>query len=277
MALLHLHDTRRERLYRAVAFFFYNYIRINVTWIYLSPHFDDAVYSCGGLIWRQAHAAQRVEIWTVCAGEIPPGSLTPFAQELHARWSAGPGPVAARSAEDEAACRILGVRHRHFSLPDCIYRRLPDPAGGPGAPVITRNDDLWLPFSPGEAPLVEQIATWIRQGLPSGGWTYLVSPLTVGGHVDHRLVRAACEALGLPLCYYADYPYSAKESFSVDRWLTHGRPGYSRRISPAALAAWQQAAAAYASQLSSFWGDVDEMHRAIADYSLQPAGHSLWR
>ena len=49
-------------------------------WIYLSPHFDDAVLSCGWLIWQQAQAGQRVEIWTVCAGEIPPGPLTPFAQ-----------------------------------------------------------------------------------------------------------------------------------------------------------------------------------------------------
>jgi len=243
-----------------------------MTWIYLSPHFDDAVYSCGGLIWQQAHAALRaqpVEIWTVCAGEIPPGPLSPFAQELHARWGTGMQSVAARRAEDEAACRILGAYPRYFTLPDCIYRRLPPQAPGePGAPVITRNDDLWLPFSAGEAPLVEQIAGWIRQGLPKRGRVHLVCPLTVGGHVDHRLVRAACEVLGLPLWYYADYPYSAKESFTAYRWLANGRRGYARRISPPALAAWQEGAAAYTSQLSSFWKDDEEMRAALAAYGI---------
>jgi LmbE family N-acetylglucosaminyl deacetylase len=31
-------------------------------WIYLSPHFDDAVLSCGGLIFDQAQAGTPVEI-----------------------------------------------------------------------------------------------------------------------------------------------------------------------------------------------------------------------
>jgi len=38
-------------------------------WIYISPHFDDAVLSCGGLIWEQTHKGITVEIWTVCAGD----------------------------------------------------------------------------------------------------------------------------------------------------------------------------------------------------------------
>ena len=28
----------------------------HMRWIYLSPHFDDAVLSCGGLIWEQTHS-----------------------------------------------------------------------------------------------------------------------------------------------------------------------------------------------------------------------------
>jgi len=37
-------------------------------WIYLSPHFDDAVLSCGGLIFDQTCGGTAVEIWTVFAG-----------------------------------------------------------------------------------------------------------------------------------------------------------------------------------------------------------------
>ena len=72
-----------------------------MAWIYLSPHFDDAVLSCGGLIWEQVRRGERVEIWTVCAGAIPPGPLSPFAAELHARWGTGMASVEARRAEAE--------------------------------------------------------------------------------------------------------------------------------------------------------------------------------
>jgi len=259
-----------------------------MTWIYLSPHFDDAVYSCGGLIAMQAQSGQRVEIWTVCAGDVPPGPLTPFAEELHARWSAGREAVAVRRAEDEAACRILGAHPRHFTLPDCIYRRLPD-----GSPLIHANDDLWQPVSAGEAVLVEQVASWLVEtqdiasrfagaetqhiaSLRRPGRPRLVCPLTVGGHVDHRLARAAAESLGLRLWYYADYPYS-KNAFEVERYLPGGRRGYARRILPVALGLWQFATAAYSTQLSSFWRDEADMRCAITEYAETPAGHSLWR
>ena len=248
-------------------------------WIYLSPHFDDAVLSCGGLIWQQAQAGQRVEVWTVCAGEIPPGPLTPYAQELHARWGTGLLSVAARRAEDQAACRAVGAASRGFTLPDCIYRRLPDS----GEPVVTRENDLWQPVHPGEAGLVEQVRVWIAHGLAQGSGTllpknvHLVSPLAVGGHVDHRLVRAAAEALGLPLWYYADYPYAAKTGFERRPWLGSGYRVHAVPLSPAALAAWQAGVAAYASQISSFWPGLEDMRRALESYARTPPGHSLWK
>jgi len=40
-------------------------------WIYLSPHLDDAVLSCGGIIWQQVQSGHQVEIWTICAADPP--------------------------------------------------------------------------------------------------------------------------------------------------------------------------------------------------------------
>ena len=247
-------------------------------WIYLSPHFDDAILSCGGLIWQQAQAGQRVEVWTLCAGEVPAGPLTPFAQELHARWGTGAGSVARRRGEDEAACRAVGAGWRRFTLPDCVYRRLPG-----GEPLVRGEDDLWQPIHPAEAARVEEIRDWIAGEVGGGSrpglspQAHLVAPLTIGGHVDHRLVRAAAEALGVRLWYYADYPYSSKEPFEPRRWLGDGYRVHSRRPAPAALAAWQAGVAAYASQTSSFWKDEDEMRGAIEAYARRPEGHSLFR
>ncbi len=248
-------------------------------WIYLSPHFDDAILSCGGLIWQQARSRGRVEVWTVCAGEPPPGPLTPFAQELHARWGSGPSPVAVRRGEDEIACQAVGAARRCFTLPDCIYRRLPDS----GEPVVTQDDDLWRPLNPGEYSLVREVREWIRQELDDvvdadpGSKIYLVSPMTVGSHMDHRLVRRAAEELGVPLWYYADFPYSVRTAFDPHHWLGGRCRPHARRLTPAAVVAWQAGVWAYTSQISTFWGSSEEMRLAIASYAQTPPGHSLWK
>ena len=59
-------------------------------WIFLSPHYDDAALSCGGIIWEAVRRGAQVSIWTVCAATPPTGQLSPFAEELHARWETGP-------------------------------------------------------------------------------------------------------------------------------------------------------------------------------------------
>lgn len=243
-------------------------------WIYLSPHLDDAVLSAGGLIWEQVAAGDSVEIWTLCAGDPPP-PYPPFAQELHLRWGVdGAQASAMRRAEDQAACHVLGAAFRHSPLPDCIYRRLP----GSDRPVIVQRDDLFAPFPEQENALVDDIAAWVQTGLPAGA--RLVAPLALGGHIDHRLVRAAAERLGRDLWYYPDYPYVISDPLNhadLRDQLQNCRIALVEGISAAGVAAWQSAVAAYASQISTFWGSLDEMRARIAAYHQEGGGAILWQ
>jgi LmbE family N-acetylglucosaminyl deacetylase len=75
-------------------------------WIYLSPHLDDVVLSCGGLVWEQARQGERVEIWTICAGDPPPIPLSSFAASLHERWQTN-NKRQSSAAEDKLACQRL--------------------------------------------------------------------------------------------------------------------------------------------------------------------------
>ena len=244
-------------------------------WIYLSPHLDDVVLSVGGLVWEQTSAGETVEIWTVCAGDPPPPPYTPFAQELHSRWGTdGAQTSVVRRAEDQAACRVLGAGVRHSPIPDCIYRRIPPS----GEAVIRERDDLFRAYSPDEKYLVAEIAAWIRKSLPDGA--RLVSPLTLGGHVDHRLVRDAAESLAVPLWFYADYPYAIDDPLDhrdLRGQVAGYQPAFVQGISPQALAAWQAAVAAYASQISTFWGSLEEMRGRIAAYHQEGGGAVLWQ
>ncbi len=235
-------------------------------WIYLSPHTDDAVLSCGGIIYEQVRAGETVEVWTFFTADPPPGPLlSPFAKELHERWGGGMDAYAIRRAEDMEACARLGAAPRHFDLPECIYRRLPG-----GQPVIHARDDLFRPYHPGEQPLVETIAGILRREAPAA--VRLVVPLTAGGHVDHRIVRAAAEAAAagsdLSLWFYVDYPYGVQEEhdFRLSDWVGPGWLVYDQEVTGQGLEAWQSAVGAYQSQISSFWGNEGQMRKEIAAY-----------
>lgn len=238
-------------------------------WVFLSPHLDDAVLSCGGMIWQQVQAGSTVEIWTLCAGDPPAGPRPPFALSLEERWQTGSESAAKRRAEDRAACELLGARAVHFDLPDCIYRRLPD-----GSPLVKDEDDLWQPLPPGEQALVERLAGQIAAQLPRR--CRLAAPLALGDHVDHRLARAAALHLRRAVHFYADYPYSAR--FKIHRACIE--PGWRRErlaLSPAALDAWREAIACYTSQITSFWSGLDAMRASVSEYFNQGGGGFLWR
>jgi LmbE family N-acetylglucosaminyl deacetylase len=241
-------------------------------WIYLSPHLDDAVLSCGGIIWQQVQRGFAVSIWTICAGDPPTGEpLSSLAEMLHARWQTGRNAVEGRRREDEAACAQLGVLPRHFDIPDCIYRRSPLT----GEPVVAANDHLFDPVTADEQPLMASLATRLAAKLPDD--CQVVSPLGLGGHMDHRLVRGAAESLRRKLWYYADYPYVTREEVATNLQPFEDLEAHRFRLSPLALSIWQNAVAAYSSQISTFWDGETAMRADLVRYARKGGGGRLWR
>jgi len=239
-------------------------------WIYLSPHLDDVALSCGGMIWSQVQAGNQVEIWNIFAGDPPTGDKPPFALSLEVRWQTGQNSMAARRAEDFLACQVLNVQAVHFALSDCIYRRLPD-----GSPLVNGESDLWQPIPAGEQPLEEQIARQIAARLPRN--SRLVIPLSIGDHIDHRLVRAAGLRVKSPLFAYADFPYAARPEANLNRYLDSNWRKISFSVSDAALTAWKTAIACYASQITSLWSGLEEMRNSLAEYYSRGGGKALWK
>lgn len=218
----------------------------------------------------QAHTGQEVSVWTICGGDPPQGPISDFAQSLHDRWEIEGSPVSIRRAEDKSACHKLGAGWRHFSIPDCIYRRAPQD----GSPLYASEDEVFGAIHPDEAALVEHLRRQLLQVIPTQA--RIVCPLTIGGHVDHRLTRSAAEGLGLNLWYYADYPYVQMPEANLPA-KTAGMQIERFDVTGEDVDVWLRAAADYASQISSFWDDLDAMRRAIRDYYSQMQGLPLWR
>lgn len=240
-------------------------------WICLSPHFDDIALSLGGWAWQQTENGNSVEIWTICAGDAPGDVFSTFAQSLHARWQTGAEAVTRRRVEDRRSCEILRARLRHFTLPDCIYRAHPQ---NPRDFLYASEHTIINEIHPAETPRLHELAATLQAALPAAA--EIVCPMALGGHVDHRLTRAAAELLGNPLWYYADYPYVLHAQAALKQmtanWQLHRFP-----ISEAALSAWCNAVAAHASQVSTFWRDAEAMQRALREYAQTPMQASLWR
>lgn len=223
--------------------------------VYLSPHLDDVVLSCGGRIWQQTQAEAPVLVITVFAGSPAPSApLSPFAQTLHARWGNPADAVAARRREDRAALSALGAEAAHWPYADCIYRQAPD-----GAFPYASEDALWGPIHPAEQRLIEELAARMRDLAANEGTLY--APLAVGRHVDHRIVRQAAERAEKGLIYYEDFPY-AEDRAAVAAALEPSAGAWRQErvaLSPQALEAKIAAIACYRSQVSTFWEAEDAM------------------
>ena len=239
-------------------------------WVFLSPHLDDVAISCAGLAWELSQGGHPVSVWSICAGQPPPGPLSEFAESLHARWETGSQAARIRRAEDRRSCRRMGARPLHLDLPDCIYRR----AGSPPAHLYTSVQDLFGPLLPAEQPLIRRLARRLLRRLPFDAC--LVAPLALGNHVDHQLTRQAAEQIGRPLYYYADYPYAALESGELDSLRQAGWQPQVWPVSQPALQAWVAAVWDHQSQISTFWSGLADLQATIAAYCEQMGGVRLW-
>jgi LmbE family N-acetylglucosaminyl deacetylase len=249
--------------------------------VYLSPHLDDAILSCGGRIWQQTQAGESVQVVTVFAGAPTDMRLSSFAEELHTRWGHLADAVARRREEDVAALALLGAAAIHWPYADCIYRQTPD-----GHFPYASEEALWGVVHPGERGLVAELADRITGLLASWDDADLLMPvvyipLGIGNHVDHQIVRRAASGVPKPAVpgsravFYEDYPY-AQDPQAVKAVLEleprSGEAKWRAELVPltkTALEAKVAAIACYHSQLSTFWTSPTEMATAIRAFAEQ--------
>lgn len=240
--------------------------------IYLSPHPDDVPLSCGGHIYQKSRAGERVLIVTVAAGEPQTEVRSIFAEFQHHSWGLDEGDVrATRRAEDARAAARIGAEYIAWSLPDAIYRLHPERA----EPLYTSNDDLFGPLSQAEAPLIAELAAQMAT-LPAA--RRIVSPLCLGNHVDHQLVRTAAEQAFTDLLYYEDYPYIQRDPDSLaaalqppEAWKAILYP-----LDEEAIAARIEAILAYESQIRVLFNDAESMTRLVREQVAATGGERCW-
>ena len=232
--------------------------------MFLSPHPDDAVLSCGGWIHQLAVLGAQPHILTLFGGDPLDGvPLSPFAQQLHARWQLGDDAPAARRAEDQAAAMCLAAEVVQLMLPEAIYR-----TNQHGQYLYASEEAIFGEVHDPE--WITRAAELIRRfvaTLSEEAHARLVVPLTAGHHVDHQIARLAAEHLTFDLIYYEDYPYAETPDRMAHVWGASAWASETIELSDRALAAKIDAFLQYRSQISTFFRDDAEVAQRIRSYA----------
>jgi LmbE family N-acetylglucosaminyl deacetylase len=243
--------------------------------LFLSPHFDDAVLSCGGTIHQLSKAGEVVMVRTVMGQKPKRIPDTPIVRELHQRWGSEDQAVEARIREDEAAIRSLeAIPQRMTVWPDCIYRLSKD-----GNPLYPSQESLFGDVQPDDmaGTLIPTIVIPPREDVK-----VIYAPLGAGHHVDHLIVRDWALELQrqnppVEFKFYYEYPYS-EESDAVDRALSFFKENginlelETVHLSETSVEAKIRAIAHYQSQMSSFWTSAAAMRQAVLQHLSRAGG-----
>ncbi len=247
--------------------------------LFLSPHLDDAVLSCGGTIHQLVARGDSVTVMTLMAGDPPDMLLnTPIVRDLHQRWQAGYSPVETRRQEDIAAVTHLGAHPRHFMLADCVYRF--GWTAHKKQAFYPTEETLWGQIHPDDPARITLESLYIAPGAT------VYFPLGVGRHVDHLIVRDWALSLDKQLARigYAEYPYSQQDDaieaalMALDSCYLEPEPRY---LEARDVQAKIDAIACYGSQLSTFWESRGAMAAEVRA-ALNKAGNGrpaerFWR
>jgi len=235
-----------------------------MTHVYLSPHLDDAVLSCGGAIHRRSASEQEILVVTVFARDpAPQGDLSPFALLQHQHWGHPPQPMALRRAEDAAALTRLNARGQYLDYLDAVYR-----TGPAGEWLYDREEVLWEELHPADSLSQEampELAERLFSLFSPVDQHLFYAPLGIGHHVDHQLVHQVGRQLlswGCRVAFYEDYPYAEdQQALSAVLQAAGGEQWRSERISLDAtdLCAKVDAIGYYRSQMSVLFGGAQAM------------------
>ena len=228
------------------------------TALFLSPHLDDAAFSCGGLMAQLGDAGWRTVMATAFTATVLPATGFALACQLDKGLDADVDYMALRRGEDRVAAGILGVADlRWLDLPEAPHR------GYASAPAlfggVRDGDGVWRDL----ARIVAALRDELQPDL-------VLAPQGLGGHVDHlQTIRAVLDVPGLEtLAFYRDTPYAIRNSAAVPDVRLHSltehvidvEGGLDRRIA---------ASCAYRSQIGFQFNGAEALDQVLRAFALR--------
>ncbi len=155
--------------------------------VFLSPHLDDAVFSCGGLISRLSTQGRRPLVINVFSA-------------ASSDFKVATAPDDARVAEEHVVSGYLGFHVRLVGELDAYFR----------SGAYRSLTGLFMAAPARYLGELERIRSLVAASLRGIDYEVVYAPLGIGWHVDHLLTHLAARAVVEParLRFYEDAPYA---------------------------------------------------------------------
>jgi hypothetical protein len=236
----------------------------------VSPHLDDAVFSCSALVER----SEPVDVVTIFAGAPDPPRQGWWDRDCGFASSAESVPE--RLREDEAA--FAGTRHRRRYLDLLELQYIENRPGGESDVIESAIRD-WITEHPGGTVALPAgagcsmrlVDRWLRR--------LRRQSCSFGQHVDHLLVRDAglgsLKGSDATLLLYEEVPYLWGAPADRQAERVAARVGRSSKLLELSVDRGRKAEriAAYASQIPH----ISPPHGRVDDAETLPASERYWR
>lgn len=251
----------------------------DATCLFISPHFDDAILSCGGAIARFARQGVRQQLVTVFTADLngndaSPSSivtLSPLARHMHEAWGGSDRPFQMRSCEDKAVAARLGIPYHWLGFYDAVYRDS----------NLSAVPQLFDPHFDGRSDVsFVQVRARLAELVRAHPDGVLFAPLGLGNHRDHLIVHEASADLRRtgeycnPIYFYEDFPYAARvtQADFDGRLVRAGRMHTLQALVEDIRLTMDERVALtqmYTSQMVPLFGGPEHVRYAIASYAMR--------
>ncbi len=171
--------------------------------VFLGPHFDDCVLSCGELIDKFTEQGDDVCVITFFTGCPDEKDLSAAAKQFHSNCFLDHKSMDFRSNEDIAALNWLNCKYKHLGYYECLYRK-----NNKGAILYPNLKEIYH-LKNEDNELTKDISKRIEIEVADAD--IIFAPMGLGSHADHTILhRAAVMASKIikkPIYFYEDVPY----------------------------------------------------------------------
>ena len=194
-------------------------VKKNIHCYFISPHFDDAVLSSGGLMLSLSDKVPISVINVFTKADRGPYTLSAKMHLRKNKFKDARILYGVRNNEDKKILGKLGVERINLGFIEALYRKKSiDKASslmGKLIPEITHVYPIFRLHVVGEnmsgreKELESEISEKLKKLVKKESIVFC--PLGLGGHIDHIIVRDVCLKNFKNLVFWFDFPYSEKE------------------------------------------------------------------
>lgn len=174
---------------------------------FISPHLDDAILSAGALIYelKNLGKVKIITVFTKAAKKIT-NSIQKFTQSCNC--SNSNELFLNREIEDKKLCQYLKINDLHLGFTDALWRN-----------SYNLMEDLFLKkinSTNEEQNLETMIIDKLKKTINNNKDVAIFAPLSIGNHIDHRIINKICKDNFTNVIYWEDYPYNLKTNLSAE-------------------------------------------------------------